>query len=90
MLQPTHCVALAIYRHRSNPERHVTLLVIGSEQHPKYQVLALDVSREEPDCQEGSREEVLEQWRRLNRELQGEWFLHGPMLHRQSDFDEFI
>ena len=83
-------IARAIYHHRSNAPRHVTVLVLKDERDQSYEMLSSDSTNSRPECWEGTREEILESWRNANRVLQAEWFLHDERLNQESDFDEFI
>jgi hypothetical protein len=83
-------IARAIYHHRSNAPRHITVLVFKDERDSSYGMLSSDSTSTRPECWDGTREEILERWRHANRVLQAEWFLHDQKSNQENDFDEFI
>lgn len=85
-----HFVARVIYRHRSKQERHVTLIVFRDRQEDLYLLVQSDCCYAEPECWDGSRADVLEQWRHLNRALRSEWFLYDKLASSDPDFAEIL
>lgn len=69
---------------------HVTLMVLKDPRSGMYWLLCSESTRDEPECWEGTRDEIMERWRHTNRVLQAECFLHEPQPNPDSDFDEFI
>jgi hypothetical protein len=88
MEQKRQFAARAIYSHRTRRERQVSLIVFHND--GDYALVQSDSCCEQPECWEGSREEVLEQWRHLNRALQSEWFLHDKLASSDREFLQLI
>lgn len=86
MEQKRQFIARTLYHHRAREQRQVTIIVFRSPQDESYSLLQSDCCFAQPELWEGSRAEILEQWRHLNRALQSEWFLHDKLASSDPEF----